>query len=77
MATIQEVLEKIHQADEHEMCQIADAIRQRYSVCFPEYETMSTSLPKYDLEYRMQLVEYIAKIEQMRYDAIKNNTYQP
>ena len=52
-----EVLEKISQADSEELGKILQAVRVRYKILFPNWETVYIALPKDNLNVREKLLE--------------------
>ena len=44
--SLHEVLVRIEQADDGEICEIIRAVIGRYRACFPEWEIIFLSLPK-------------------------------
>ena len=54
---LQELLERIHSADDYEITQIVSAVTARYAQRYPDYETMFLTLPKTNPEERRNIVE--------------------
>lgn len=54
-----EVLQKIESADDHEIEQIMDAVRKRFTVAFPDWEVLYISCPKNNGEERKRTLEYL------------------
>lgn len=55
--TLNDILKAIEHADDIEINEILNAVTQRYSNVFPEWEVMFLSLPKKDLEERRKILE--------------------
>ena len=57
-----DVLRKIEQANDEEINDIIEAVIHRYQICYPGWEVLFLSLPKYDGEERKKQADELSAV---------------
>lgn len=63
-----DILSKIQQADDNEINEIIDAITQRYSEVYPDWEIMFLALPRHDPDACLRKLEQISNFIKRHYN---------